>query len=550
MTSTSSNTGTVTRGESETIASLTLGRAADFPDRRFLSCAGSERTFGEVGEVALRIGNGLRGLGIEGGSRLAVLAGTRMEFAELYLGCAQAGVVEVPLNAFLKGEFLRYQLEDSEATAIAVDAAGYESLAPILDRLPNLATIILFDDFNGSRVPREIVPYGELVAAGTVASLPAVDASDLAALLYTSGTTGLPKGCMISHGYALRFARHWRRVLELTEDDYLQVLYPLFHASAQIAGLLSPLMAGCAVNLEAAFSAQAFAKQLCEEQYTTVAGVGAHVLLFLAQPASEWERSHSVRAMFFAPCPPAARAELAERFGVEVTASLYGQTECCPVTYDALGSKDSSNTTSCGRAPSDLEIAIVDDDGHPLSAGEAGEIIARPLNRYAVFDGYWRNEEATKRAFRDGWYHTGDVGRLVSDGTLSFIDRKKNVIRRRGENVSSMELENAIAAHPKVEDAAVFPIPSEFIEDEIMAVLELREGEDTTPEELFSYFEANLPYFAIPRYVDIATEIPRNALQKVVKTALQERGVTETTWDFEKLGLVVDKSRRRGSTAG
>lgn len=536
--------------DGETIGSLLALRAAEHPDQRFLKCADVTHTYGELDLIVSRVAAGLTGHGLTKGTRLAALSGSRPEFAELYLACGRTGIVEVPLNAFLRGEFLRHQLLDSAATAIAVDAAGYECVVPLLDALPQLETIISFDEApahrDGTDRTLRRLPYAQLRSAAATNTDYLVSPEDLASILYTSGTTGPAKGCMISHGYALRFARLWLRILDLTPDDYLLCLYPLFHAATQIAGILSPMLSSCAVDLEVAFSATRFARQLADEEYTTVAGVGTHAALFLAQPAGELERQNKVRAMMFAPCPPETRAQISERFDVEVSASVYGQTECCPLTYSPLNDRSLLIPTSCGRAADDLEVAIVDDEGKPAAPGQMGEIVALPLSRFALFDGYWGNPEATEEAFRDGWYHTGDVGMLHEDQTLTFLDRKKNVIRRRGENISSTELEAAICCHPQIAEAAVFSVPSELLEDEIMAVVTTRPGERLEPEELFEFFQTQLPYFAVPRYVDVIDEIPRNALEKVMKTDLQKRGVTDTTWDFPAMGLVIASAMRRG----
>jgi crotonobetaine/carnitine-CoA ligase len=315
-----------------------------------------------------------------------------------------------------------------------------------------------------------------------------------------------------------------------------------------MGGVVTPLLVGHRVALEPEFSASNFARRIGELGVSTVTGVGAHAPLILAQPVSPAERGHQVRAMFFAPCPKPVRQELADRFGVRVTAMLYGQTECVPVTYSPL--RDGGNTTnpkSCGRPAPDLDLQIVDDESHPVAVGQTGEIIVRPKSPYALFAGYWRNQEATDKAFAGGWYHTGDAGILEDDGSLTFMDRMKDVIRRRGENISSLEVELAIAALPKIADVAVFAIPSPMIEDEVMATIRLEGGAETTPEELFGMLKTNLPYFTIPRYVDIGGEIPRNALDRIMKSKLKERGVTATTWDFNALGLVVERSERRVS---
>ncbi len=532
-----------------TIGTLLHTVASEAPERPFLRCGDSTATYAEMAMLTDRVGAGLAAHGVGKDAKLAILSANRAEFAALYLSCGRAGVIQVPLNAFLKGEFLRYQLEHSTATAIALDHAGFESVAPLLPLLPGLQTIICFDDLTleHSAGGRTLVSYADLATSAESFRPPTLTEDDVASLLYTSGTTGLPKGCVVPHGYALRFARHWARQMELTADDVQYGLYPLFHAGGQLAAMLSPLIVGCSAVIETEFSAQQLLPRAIEWGATVVAGVGAHALMLLAQPPTDLDHRHRIRLFYGAPLRPDTRADLAARLGITVTAQQYGQTECCPVTYSPY-TEESTNPSSCGRPAPDLDVAVVDEDDRPVPAGAIGEIMARARGPHAMFAGYWRDPDATARAFRGGWYHTGDAGLIADDGTLTFVDRKKNVIRRRGENISSVELEAAILGCPGVADVTVFPIASDLVEDEVMATIVLAEGCDATPGDLFAYFKGNVPYFAIPRYVDVVDSLPRNAMNRVMKHVLQERGVTAATWDFNELGLVVGRTERRGGS--
>jgi crotonobetaine/carnitine-CoA ligase len=246
-----------------------------------------------------------------------------------------------------------------------------------------------------------------------------------------------------------------------------------------------------------------------------------------------------------APMTPEKQAAFQERFGIDVFVETFGQTECVP----ALAGKRATarNRASCGRAAYDLEVAVLDDDGHPVPDGTVGEICLRPSDRFAMFDGYWNNPQATLTAFTGLWYHTGDNGVKLPDGTFAFADRKKDSLRRRGENVSSIELEAAILAHPKVAECAVHAVPSELAEDDIKACVVLMPDTSVEPEELFDFFRGNLPYFAIPRYVELVPALPRNAVGRVMKHKLREVAFTDATWDFEKLGFAVARGERRGA---
>jgi crotonobetaine/carnitine-CoA ligase len=243
--------------------------------------------------------------------------------------------------------------------------------------------------------------------------------------------------------------------------------------------------------------------------------------------------------------PPDRQVEFEERFGVPVAAESYGQTECIVIGIGDL--REARRRGSAGRPARHLEVAIVDDDDNPLPAGQAGEIVVRPHKSNMMFKGYWNQPEATLETWRNLWHHTGDIGRQTEDGTLWIVDRKKDALRRRGENVSSIELEAAIRQHPEILDVAVHAVPSTLGDDEIKACIVA--GSELEPKELFHFFKSRLPYFAVPRYVEILEALPVNAVGRVRKQTLRERGVTTETWDFEALGMTVSRHERRGHTA-
>jgi carnitine-CoA ligase len=237
-----------------------------------------------------------------------------------------------------------------------------------------------------------------------------------------------------------------------------------------------------------------------------------------------------------------------ERFGARVLSQLYGQTECGAIAYSALS--DERDPASVGVPAPYFEVRVVDDDDGEVPAGAVGEIVVRPKVPNAMYLGYWDRPEATLESWRNLWHHTGDYGRLAEDGTLTFVDRKKDALRRRGENVSSVELERAIAAHPDVAEAAVHAVPSDLTEDDIKVCLVLEPGRTAEPAALFAFFKASLPYFAIPRYVEVLPELPKTATLRVQKHLLRERGVTAETWDLEAAGFRVAPEERRGSALG
>ena len=272
--------------------------------------------------------------------------------------------------------------------------------------------------------------------------------------------------------------------------------------------------------------------------------VGPMGAAVLATEPSEADRNHKVRRIMCAPLSLGAQQVFRDRFGVEPWVDIFGQSECMPATLTPLSS-DQRDPRGCGIAARDLEVELLDDDGRIVEGEGVGELCLRPRERFAMFDGYFERPEATLKALKDLWYHTGDYGRRLDTGAFAFVDRKKDAMRRRGENVSSIELEVAITAHPSVREVAVHAVPSELGEDEIKACIVLVDGGAVEPAELFDYFKAHLPYFAIPRYVDVLPDLPRNGIGRIMKHKLRDAGNSDATWDFEALGLTVSRAERR-----
>jgi crotonobetaine/carnitine-CoA ligase len=237
------------------------------------------------------------------------------------------------------------------------------------------------------------------------------------------------------------------------------------------------------------------------------------------------------------------QVEFERRFGTRVTSETYGQTEALIPAMSSLS--DERRPGTAGRLTPYFDLRLVDDDEREVALGEAGEIVVRPSGAHGMFSGYWRKPEATVHAWRNLWHHTGDYGRLDADGYLTFVDRKKDSLRRRGENIASLELERAILAHPDIAAVAVHAVPSELSEDDIKACLVPAGSAELAPQGLFEFFKRTLPYYAIPRYVEILDELPTNVMGRVQKFKLAEHGITADTWDLDALGLVVERRERR-----
>jgi len=517
--------------------------ARETPNAAFLQCDAGWLTYREVDALSDRVAAGLAEHGIRKGDRVSIILPNCDEMLVAFFACAKLGVIQVPVNIFLRGRFLAYQLTDAQAGTVIADEPGVQALQAIATELPDLKRVFQVGDTSPVDAPFPVLPYRDLEkAAGDLPDV-RVAMSDLNAILYTSGTTGMPKGCMMSHGYYLNVPRTYYRCGLARPSDRLFTTWPLFHTSGQMIALMIALQGGLSIHYEREFSARRFVRQAAAAEATMIFGVGAMGMAALHTAPAEGERDHRIRGASLVPMAPWAQRAFEERFGIPVYSEIYGQTECNPISASPWRDADRKRD-SLGRSIAELEIEVHDDDGRPAAVGEVGELVIRPREPEVMFQGYWNKPVDTLATFRGLWHHTGDNAVLDEDGHLTFWDRKSDSMRRRGENVSSIELEHAITTHPGVAQAAVHSVASPLGEDDIKACLVARPGHKLRAAELFSFFAERLPYFAIPRYVEVLDALPTNAMGRVLKHELRARGVG-AAWDFEALGLVVAKADRR-----
>ena len=529
-----------------TIPAALAAMAGIDPDQLLIRVGERSHSYASMVETAGRLARGLAAQGVTPGSRVAMLARSSLESAECFFALAALGAVNVPLNIFLKGEFLRYQLGDCTAETLIVDPEGYATAQPLLGGLPHLRRLIV----TGAPEPPQggdvaVLPYAELVstAPSDDGSLGPVAPTDVSAIMYTSGTTGLPKGCVLDQGYFVHIGHSNRQFFGVEKTDHCFTMLPLYHMGAFCTAVLPALACGASAEVVPEFSATGFMPAARSAGATLVFGVGPAAQAVLATPVVDGEREHQLRQASFAPLSSAAQAAFEDRFGVTVLCEGYGQTECVPISFSAASAP--RNRSSIGRPVPWLEVVVVDDDDHPVDTGAVGEITVRPRGPHAMFRGYWGKPEETLETFRNLRHHTGDLGYLDDDGLLHFVDRKKDALRRRGENVSSVQLEAALARFPGVREVAVHAVPSPLGEDDIKACVVLT-GEAPELGELFDFCKQQLPYYAIPRYIEYLDALPRNAVGRLMKHQLRDRGVTAATLDFEALGYSVTRAERRG----
>ncbi|UIX31979.1 AMP-binding protein [Streptomyces sp. GQFP] len=522
------------------------------PDRVFARFGDWAPNYAEIDARATELAGQLHELGVRAGERVATLSPNRYELLELFVGVARLGAIQVPLNPYLKGEFLSHQLRDSRAATVITDALGWKAVRPLLPELPFVERVVLLDpeeldapeDRGAAEVPRPGVPVVRYHAmpAGT-APRSDVGPEDTMAIIYTSGTTGQPKGCVLSHGYYTRAGQTLAEMMRLTEEDVFLTPLPLFHGGGQLISIMPSLMAGIPIVVIPVFSASGFFETAARVGATVANAVGAMGAMLLATPEGPFDRAHRLRLFNVSPLASSLHPTFRDRFGVDPWTESYGQTECVfQLLNSPYGERDRDSN---GKPLRDLEVELLDDDGHRVPDGTVGEICLRPRHRFAMFDGYWGRPAETVEAFKGMWYHTGDFGMVRESGAIRFVDRKKDALRVRGENVSSIELEVGLARHPQIAEAGVHGVASEMGEDDIKACLVLEPGARVDPAELFAWMRENLPYFAVPRYVEIVETLPKNQVNRIQKHLLRERGLTEGTWDHRALGLVIGRDGRR-----
>jgi crotonobetaine/carnitine-CoA ligase len=511
--------------------------------RPFIQCDSDWLTLGELDAQSDRVAAALQAAGVEKGDRVAINLCNRIEYIVLIYAVAKVGAIQVPLNTYLRGEFLRHQLVQTTPKVYIGDDAAVEMLAPILPILTHRPQLVLVGEPARDATLEPDLRYAQLQDCSSDLEKPDVESNDVCAIIYTSGTTGPSKGCTITHGYYCNLVNVFVDHGWYEKGDVIFGANPLFHFSGQTWLVAAALAVRGSAIVEPAFHASTYMARIRETGATAALGMGAMGMAIMAQPPNEDDRNHKLRHITFMPSTAEFTAQFEKRFGIGPFAEVFGQSECWPVL---LGDpRDKRHPGSMGKLTNGLQVKIVDDHDREVVVGEPGEIVVRPDEPFRLFSGYWNDDAATVQAFRNLWHHTGDRGRVDRDGYFWFADRKKDSLRRRGENVSSIELEQAIMAHPAIAQAAVHAVPSDLSEDDVKVCLVLGPGSEIEPRELFEFFRKSMPYYAVPRYVEVLEALPANVNGRVQKFKLRERGITETTLDFEKLGLVVARSDRR-----
>lgn len=491
------------------------------PDARFaLVGAGAWLTAGALLERARRAAGGFRRLGVGRGDPVAIMLGNREEYLVAWFALSLLGAVEVPVNTYLKGTLLHHVLHDSRAEVLVTEAGLVREVERLEHPLADLRTVL--------SIPSQA---WEELCAGPPADPEPLTAADPAAVMYTSGTTGEAKGVVCPHGYLMCWADDTARAVRLGPGDVLYTPLPLYHITGQAVNVLAAMLARARVVVDSRFSPRGFWSRMAELETTHVWSFGSMTPLLFREPAAAADREHRVRVVWSIPWPAGYGAEFEERFGVRILGG-YGSTEQGLTLYQPY---DGARPDAVGRPGPYYEVRIVDEAGTPVAPGEVGELVTRPVEPASAMTEYLRRPEDTVAAYRDLWYHTGDRAHEVGDGFIRFVDRKRDAIRRRGENISAWEIEAVAESHPAVSECAAVGIPSDLGEEEVMLVA-VASGA-LTAEELFAFCREHLAYFMVPRYIELTDALPKTPSLRVQKFLLREQGVGPRTWDCEQAGI-------------
>jgi len=503
-------------------------QAATRPDEQFSDCVGESLTYAQAEALVARVGVGLLGLGLARGERVALFAENSGDVLLAWLGANAAGLVDVPINIDARGDFLRFLLGDAAPRAIVASVERLNALADLTDDLPGIA-VALDGDPADVRGFERVAAFSSLRDTDTTPDdLPtrALSTGDLATIMYTSGTTGPSKGVMLPHGYYATFGSLIAERYRLTSGDMLYGAQPLYHIDARMT-VICALCTGARVTLGRRFSPRRFWSEARACGATRFIYIGTMVWMLFKQEETPEDGTQPAPVGLGSSTPWEILNAFEQRFNTTLI-EAYGMTEAVLLTCNTL---DDRRHGSVGKPSSVIELRIVDEHDEPVPAGQEGEIVFRPRVPNVIMQGYWNQPAATQETWRNLWFHTGDLAHMDEDGFVYYHGRGKDSIRRRGENISAWEVEQALTLHPEVLEAAAFGVPSPVGEEDVAVLCVTKPNSPLTHPQLHQYVSKDLPRFAVPRFIEFVDQLPKTPSERIAKAEVRERGLTDAAWD-------------------
>lgn len=514
-------------------------RAAESADRTFLQIVDGESvTYRDTYGRACAVGNGVVALGVERGESVVIMADNAVDPLCTWLGLHLAAAVEVAVNTGYRGQPLVHALQNCQARTMFVDAALVPRIAEVRDSLTFLERVVVFGalDDPPSLPGIEVRAFDDVLAAATPVPDRAVSPADLASVVYTSGTTGPAKGVMMPHGQISLFARLGVEGAAMTEDDAHYCFIPLFHVAGKFMAIYGSMMAGGRVVIDTHFSADRWLSRVREYGATISHVHGPLVEMIYQQPERPDDADNPCTRIIASPFPAKIALDFERRFALRGL-ETWGMTEVTVPVWQPM--EEELRIGCCGRAREEhFEVRIVDPEtDEERAAGEPGELVLRPRRPHTIMAGYLRMPERTLETWRNLWFHTGDHGYLDAEGYLYFVDRAKERIRRRAENISSYDIEAAALELDGVRECAAVGVDSEFEGDDDILLYVVPEGAEPAPADLVTALAAALPHFMVPRYLAFVPELARTPTGKPQKASLRDAGLPADAWDRRAAGV-------------
>jgi crotonobetaine/carnitine-CoA ligase len=508
----------VVDGREVDIVELLDHQATHRPEHTFVHTPSATLSYRDLRTQSMRLAGALADLGVDKGTSVVVLMDNSAEAVVVWFALARLGALHAPLNTALFGAALRHALAVVDSRVLIVDDRLHPHVHDVADGAAGFDTVVVHQTDSAASV--DGLRLADLTASGRPVDRADGDPLDPSTLLFTSGTTGASKACVLSRRYlAAQGAAHARN-LRLCADDVLYCPFPLFHVDAATLTVIAALSVGATAALSPHFSASRFWDEVRACGATVFDFMGATLSMLWKQPPGEPDRRHRVRLAWGVPMPE-WKEQWEARFGFPLY-QLYGSTDAGVSVYDPIDG--TQRTGSCGRVTDLYELRIA----------PGGEILVRGRHPGLTMSGYYGMPDATAAAIDpDGWVHTGDLGTLDPDGYLTFAGRLSDSIRRRGENISAFEVEELLLSHPGVVEAAAIGVPSELTEEDVKVCVVLRPGANLEPRDLYEHCARHAPKHMVPRYYEVAAALPKTATEKVEKFRLRAVGITASTWDAE-----------------